>query len=108
MKDNWKFKVGKGTSVRFWTDFWSGPSTLCHSFPSLFELVADKSITVAKAWNHMDDGGGWNLNCVRAFNDWEIDLVANLHVLQKEKVSTTLDRVIWKGAADATFTVRNA
>ena len=31
-----------------------------------------------------------------------------LHVLQKEKVSTALDRVIWKGAADATFTVRNA
>ena len=69
VKDNWKFKVGKGTRVRFWMDFWSGPSTLCHSFPSLFELVVDKSITVAKAWNHMDDGGGWNLNCVRAFND---------------------------------------
>ena len=31
-----------------------------------------------------------------------------LHVLQKEKVSTTLDRVIWKGAVDATFIVRNA
>ena len=31
-----------------------------------------------------------------------------LHVLQKERVSTVLDRVIWKGAADATFTVRNA
>ena len=31
-----------------------------------------------------------------------------LHVLQKEKVSTTLDRVIWKWAVDATFIVRNA
>ena len=31
-----------------------------------------------------------------------------LHVLQKERVSTALDRVIWKGAKDATFTVRNA
>ena len=31
-----------------------------------------------------------------------------LHVLQKERVSTAVDRVIWKGAADATFTVRNA
>ena len=64
---------------------------------------------MAEAWNHLDDEGGYNLNCVRAFNDWEIDLVANLlHVLQKEKVSTALDRVIWKGVADATFTVRNA
>ena len=64
---------------------------------------------MAEAWNHLDDEGGYNLNYVRAFNDWEIDLVANLlHVLQKEKVSTALDRVIWKGVADATFTVRNA
>ena len=54
-------------------------------------------------------GQGWNLNCVRAFNDWEIDLVVNLlHVLQKERVSTELDRVIWKGTVDATFTMCNA
>ena len=36
---------------------------------SLFEIVADKSIIVAEAWNHLDDRGSWNLNCVRAFND---------------------------------------
>ena len=109
VKDNWKFRVGNGSRVRFWTDFWCGPSTLSHSFPSLFEIVANKSITMAEAWNHLDDEGGWNLNCVRAFNDWEIYLVVNLlHVLQKERVSTALDRVIWKGAVDATFTICNA
>ena len=109
VKDNWKFRVGNGTRVRFWTDFWCGPSTLSHSFPSLFEIVANKSITMAEAWNHLDDEGGWNRNCVRAFNDWVIDLVVNLlHVLQNERVSTALDRVIWKGAVDATFTICNA
>ena len=35
-------------------------------------------------------------------------MVNLLHVLQKEKVSATLDRVIWKGAVDATFTICNA
>ena len=109
VKDNWKFRVGNGTRVRFWTDFWCGPSTLCHSFPSLFEIVVDKFTIVAEAWNHLDGRDGWNLNCVGAFNDWETDSVTNLcHVLQKERVSTAPDRVIWKGVADATFTVRNA
>ena len=76
---------------------------------SLFEVAIDKFITVVEAWNHLDGKDDWNLNCVRAFNDWEIHLVAKLlHVLQKERVSTKPDRVIWKGAADATFTMRNA
>ena len=90
--------------VRFWTDFLCGPSTLSHSFPFLFEIVVDKSITVVEGWNHLDDGGDLNLNCVRAFNDWKIDSMANLlHVLQKERVSIMLDRV-----TDAIFIVRNA
>ena len=76
---------------------------------SLFEVAIDKFITVVEAWNHLDGKDDWNLNCVRAFNDWEIHLVAKLlHVLQKERVSTKPDRVILKGAADATFTMRNA
>ena len=72
-------------------------------------MVVDKFIIVAESWNHSDAKGGWNLNCVRAFNDWEVDLVVNLLiVLQKERVSTELDSVTWKGAADANFSVRNA
>ena len=64
---------------------------------------------MAESWNHSDDSDDWNLNCVRAFNDWEVDLVANLlFVLKKERVSTKLDGVTWKGAADATFSVHNA
>ena len=63
---------------------------------------------MVEAWNHLDGRGGWNLNFVRAFNDCEIDLVANLHyVLQNERASNELDKVNKKGAADASFTVRN-
>ena len=55
-----------------------GPSTLSHSFPSLFEMDVDKFATVAESWNHSDNRGGWILNYVRDFNNWEVDLVANL------------------------------
>ena len=39
MKDNWQFMVGNGTRVRFWTNFWCGPSTLCHSLHTPPPLV---------------------------------------------------------------------
>ena len=64
-------------------------STLSHSFPSLSEMAVDKFATLVESWNHSDGRGGWNLNCVRAINHWEVDLVANLlFVLRKERVST--------------------
>ena len=95
------FDFGRITSV--------GPSTLSHSFPSLFEMAVDKFTIVVESWNHFDDRGGWNLNCVKAFNDWEVDLVVNLlYVLQKERVSMKLDSVTWKWAAGATFSMHNA
>ena len=72
-------------------------------------MAADKFTTMAESWNRFGNRGGWVLNCVRAFNDWEVDLVANLlFVLQKERASTELDNVTWKGATNATFSVRNA
>ena len=40
----------------------------------------------------------WRLNFVRAFNNWEVDLIVNLlNVLQKERVSTVADSVSWRG-----------
>ena len=61
-------------------------------------MAVDKFATLVESWNHSNGRGGWNLNCVRAFNHWEVDLVANLlFVLRKERVSTELDSVTWKG-----------
>ena len=97
-----------------------GPQPLVIHFPPFFDrflfayqkkkkMAADKFTTMAESWNRFDNRGGWVLNCVRAFNDWEVDLVANLlFVLQKERASTELDNVTWKGATNATFSVRNA
>ena len=41
---------------------------------------------------------------MRPFNDWEVELVANLlSVLQKVRVTAEVDKVLWKGAAGGSF-----
>ena len=37
--DNFQFKVGKGTKIKFWTDHWCGSATLSQIFPQLFSLT---------------------------------------------------------------------
>ena len=75
VKENWKLNVRNGTRIRFWT---GGSSTLSLSFPSLFDIAANKLAIVANVWDHSVGDGSWNPVFERAFNDWEIDLVANL------------------------------
>ena len=43
----WKFNIGDGSRVRFWTDHWCGSTTLSVSFPSLFGIAANKNEIVA-------------------------------------------------------------
>ena len=51
----------------------------------------------------------WKLNLSRDFNDWEIDLVvALLNSLQKERVSSDLDKISWKGPAGGSFSISDA
>ncbi|RVW31594.1 hypothetical protein CK203_091130 [Vitis vinifera] len=38
--ENTKFKVGKGTRVKFWSDQWCGNERLSHSFPQLYEMAS--------------------------------------------------------------------
>ena len=47
MKENWRFIVGNGTRIRFWLDLWCGTAPLRQFFPILFDLVANKFVTVA-------------------------------------------------------------
>ena len=35
-------KIGDGSKVRFWEDWWCGEAPLCSSFPSLYRLTSSK------------------------------------------------------------------
>ncbi|GAU10945.1 hypothetical protein TSUD_112390 [Trifolium subterraneum] len=44
-------KMGDGTKTFFWTDPWLGGTPLCVRFGRLFDLVVNKSSTVAEMWS---------------------------------------------------------
>jgi hypothetical protein len=41
------FKVGNGMSTRFWEDTWLGKTPLATQYPSLYNIVRHKNVTVA-------------------------------------------------------------
>jgi hypothetical protein len=41
------FRVGDGTSVRFWEDVWMGDTPLSHQYPSLYNIVQHKNVLVS-------------------------------------------------------------
>ena len=59
--ENIKFKVGKGTRIKFWSDQWCGNERLSHAFPQLYEMAVNKNATVNEMWDHSSGQGGWNL-----------------------------------------------
>ena len=51
----------------------------------------------------------WKLNLYRDFNDWEATLVvALLNSLQKERVSSELDKIYWNVSIRCSFSVSEA
>jgi hypothetical protein len=46
--DRGRFVVHKGNQVHFWEDLWIGNKPLMKEFPSLYNIVRNKHITVAK------------------------------------------------------------
>jgi hypothetical protein len=41
------FKVGNGAKTRFWEDTWLGKVPLAQQYPSLYNVVHHKNVTVA-------------------------------------------------------------
>ncbi|RVW27602.1 hypothetical protein CK203_103594 [Vitis vinifera] len=76
--ENIGFTVGNGTKIRFWTDHWCGLAALSQSFPQLYALAVQRNARVDEVWDPNFGQGGWNLSFIRAFNDWELDLVGDL------------------------------
>ena len=107
--DNIKFKVGKGTRVKFWTDQWCGNAALSQTFPQLFALAVHRNATVNEMWDSSLGQGGWNLRFYRDFNDWELDLIRGLlNMLRDFRISSEEDSVLWKGGGHGIFGVKDA
>lgn len=54
-------------------------------------------------WDQSTGLGSWNVRFVRAFNDWEMNLVGNPLDALQEETSSELDKVMWKGSERECF-----
>ena len=107
--DSIKFKVGKGTRVKFWTDQWCGNAALSQNFPQLFALAVHKDATINEVWDSSLSQGSWNLRFSRDFNDWELNLIKDLlNMLRDFRISSKEDLVFWKGGGHGIFGVKDA
>ncbi|RVW96406.1 putative ribonuclease H protein [Vitis vinifera] len=92
--DNMIFQAGKGTKIRFWTNVWCTDIVLSHCFPHLFVMAVQRSSTIEEMWDQNSGQGGSNLNFLRDFNDWELDMVGDLlHMLRGHRLSLEEDSV---------------
>lgn len=101
-------KVGKGDTLKFWTDIWFGDISLATQFPRLFSvaLYKEASIMEMRFW----DGSNWQwyIRWRRNLFDWEKSLEVDM-LSQISVVSPNLgkeDYVQWKWSSSGVYSIK--
>lgn len=98
------FKVGNGLNTLFWEDIWLGNTPLAQQYPSLYNIVHHKNVTVAQVltqsplnitFRRMLIGNKWN--------SW-LQLCRRLMLVQ---LSEEDDRFVWNLTTNGLFTVKS-
>ncbi|RVW43661.1 hypothetical protein CK203_080462 [Vitis vinifera] len=72
-------------------------------------MAVQRNSTVEEMWDQNSGQGNWNLNFLRDFNDWELELVGDfLHILRGHKPSLEEDSVLWRKGRNGQFRVKEA
>jgi hypothetical protein len=88
-----RWKVGRGDTIRFWEDIWLDSSSLAIQYWEIYSIINEQNGTIAELWD------GCNLRCtfrrtvdIRLFNLWEEVLsIASSLVLSSED-----DEPVWQ------------
>ena len=88
------FKLGSGSRIGFWTDFWVSPSTLKELFPSLFRIALLPQGSVADHWDLTTLS--WSVSFRRSLKEKEIVAFSSLlALLVPKKVFDVDDSKAW-------------
>ncbi|GAU29681.1 hypothetical protein TSUD_53330 [Trifolium subterraneum] len=101
-------KVGDGTESYFWTDPWLGWTPLCARFDRLFDLVVNKSSTVAEMCSLGWDTGGEAWVWQRHLWAWEEEMLGECQVLLHDFIlqAQLSDTWIWRLDPVSGYSVR--
>ena len=91
------FKVGDGSAIRFWTDFWCGSGPLKQTIPELFRLACNKEAYIGDYIVHRNGSIHWDLDFTHLVQDWELESVSTiLDLLYSTKVQGSgVDTLLW-------------
>ncbi|RVW92931.1 LINE-1 reverse transcriptase-like [Vitis vinifera] len=85
----WKPKKanGAGNKIRFWTDVWCTDKALSIVFLISSSWLSKGVSTIEEMWDQNSGQEGWNLNFLKYFNDWKLDMVGDLlHMLRGHRL----------------------
>ena len=74
---NIQFKIGVGSRVKFWIDWWCGDLPLRLAFPVLYNIATNREASVDSSLirQEVGDRRDWNVRFNRDPNDWEVELM---------------------------------
>lgn len=73
-----KWQLGSGNKIKFWTSTWLGTDPLCHVFPRLFNLSVSKDCCIRDLYS-VDNGKlYWNFNWKRPLRGRGLSQLLNL------------------------------
>jgi hypothetical protein len=97
VKDNFfergSFNIGNGESARFWEDTWLGDTHLAHQYPSLYNIVQRKIVSVSDVLAQLPLNIGFRQALSGNRADRWIHLVRRL---MNVHLSMQLDEFVWK------------
>jgi hypothetical protein len=108
MKDEFfsrgSFNVGNGMDTRFWDDSWLGDKPLAQQYPSFYNIVQQKQVSVANVLSH----NTLNISFRRTLSDnrwfqW-------LHLIQRltnVQLNNEKDKFVWGLTKSGQFTVKS-
>jgi hypothetical protein len=98
------FQLGDGNSIRFWEDIWLGDTSLAHQYPSLYNIVQYKNVTVANVLSYAP----LNISFRQVLNgnkwmDWS-HLCRRLMTIS---LVNEQDKFVWNLTTSGIFTVKS-
>ena len=74
--------------MRFWENCWCSEIPLCDLFPRFYSMAGSRK--AKEVLENSEQGGGWNFNFERPFNDWEMENVESLiGIVRGRKINPT-------------------
>jgi hypothetical protein len=98
------FQIGNGQSTRFWEDIWLGQRSLASEYPSLYNIVNHRNVTVENVLS----ASPLNISFRRTLNDYKWERWTHLlNRLIMVQLSDSEDTFKWSLTSSGIYTVKS-